>query len=102
LWRANGGDRELHDLEARFRAMDRSAITGNFFDTQSSAWTVHGSSPGRDLARIAMTRWLLVRRHPSPIPCVSRRTSPHDWIRAWKNDRAIQTLGARGIQSSLM
>jgi aminocarboxymuconate-semialdehyde decarboxylase len=93
--------RELHDLEARFRAMDAFGDYRQIFSIPNPPLeTVTTPAQGRDLARIANDSMAdMVRRHPSRFPAFIAALPLHDVDSAMEEmNRAIQTLGARGIQ----
>ena len=93
--------RELHDLEARFRAMDAFGDYRQIFSIPNPPLeTVTTPAQGRDLARIANDSMAdMVRRHPSRFPAFIADLPLHDVDSAMEElNRAIQTLGARGIQ----
>ncbi len=93
--------RELHDLEARFRAMDAFGDYRQIFSIPNPPLeTVTTPAQGRDLARIANDSMAdMVRRHPSRFPAFIAALPLHEVDSAMEEmNRAIQTLGARGIQ----
>src|SRR5258708_31906794 len=94
--------RELHDLDARFRAMDAFGDYRQIFSIPNPPLeTVTTPAQGRDLARIANDAMAdTVRRHPSRFPAFIAALPLHDMDSAMEElKRAIETLGARGIQS---
>src|SRR5258708_36635868 len=93
--------RELHDLEARFRAMDAFGDYRQIFSIPNPPLeTVTTPAQGRDLARIANDSMAdMVRRHPSRFPAFIAALPLHAVDSPMEElKRAIETLGARGIQ----
>ena len=93
--------RELHDLDARFRAMDEFGDYRQIFSIPNPPIeTVTTPAQGRDLARIANDAMAdTVRRHPSRFPTFIAALPLHTVDSAMEElKRAIETLGARGIQ----
>src|ERR1700730_16634451 len=93
--------RELHDLDARFRAMDAFGDYRQIFSIPNPPLeTISTPAQGRDLARIANDSMAdLGRRHPSRFPAFIAALPVHDMDSAMEElKRAIETLGARGIQ----
>jgi predicted TIM-barrel fold metal-dependent hydrolase len=95
------GIRELHDLDARFRAMDEFGDYRQIFSIPNPPLeTVTTLAQGRDLARIANDAMAdMVRRHPFRFPAFIAALPLHDVDSAMQElKRAIETMGARGIQ----
>src|SRR5579872_2789191 len=93
--------RELHDLDARFRAMDEFGEYRQIFSIPNPPIeTVTTPAQGRDLARIANDAMAeTVRRHPWRFPTFIAALPLHTMDLAMEElKRAIETLGARGIQ----
>src|SRR4030088_3061439 len=93
--------RELHDLDARFRAMDAFGDYRQIFSIPNPPLeTISTPAQGRELARIANDSMAeMVRRHPSRFPTFIAALPLHDVDSAMEElKRAIETLGARGIQ----
>jgi predicted TIM-barrel fold metal-dependent hydrolase len=95
------GVRELHDLDARFRAMDAFGDYRQIFSIPNPPLeTITTPAQGRDLARIANDSMAdMVRRHPFRFPTFIASLALHDVDSALEElKRAIESLGARGIQ----
>jgi aminocarboxymuconate-semialdehyde decarboxylase len=93
--------RELHDLDARFRAMDEFGEYRQIFSIPNPPIeTVTTPEQGRDLARIANDAMAeMVQRHPSRFPTFIAMLPLHNVESAMEElKRAIETLGARGVQ----
>src|SRR5258708_19329192 len=93
--------RELHALAARFGAMDGFGNHCQIFSIPNPPLeTVTTPAQGRDLARIANDAMAdTVRRHPSRFPAFIAALPLHNMDSAMEElKRAIETLGARGIQ----
>ncbi|MBI0537848.1 amidohydrolase [Roseomonas sp. KE2513] len=95
------GVRALHDLEARFRAMDEVPGYAQVISLPNPPLEDIVSAPqAADLARIANDAMAgLCARHPERFPAFVATLSlldPEDALR--EADRAITTLGARGVQ----
>jgi len=93
--------RELHDLDARFRAMDEFGEYRQIFSIPNPPIeTVTTPEQGRELARIANDAMAeIVHRHPLRFPTFIAALPLHSVDSALEElKRAIDTLGARGIQ----
>ncbi|WP_043834519.1 amidohydrolase family protein [Muricoccus aerilatus] len=95
------GVRALHDLDARFRAMDEVPGYSQVISLPNPPLEDIVSAPqAADLARIANDAMAeLCARHPERFPAFVATLSlldPEDALR--EADRAITTLGARGVQ----
>src|SRR5579864_1635577 len=93
--------RELHDLDARFRAMDEFGEYRQIFSIpKPTIETVTTPEQGRELARIANDAMAeMVHRHPLRFPTFIAALPLHSVDSALEElKRAIDTLGARGIQ----
>jgi uncharacterized protein len=92
---------ELHDLDARFRAMDAFGDYRQIFSIPNPPLeTITTPAQGRDLARIANDAMAdTVLRHPTRFPAFIAALPLHEMDLAMEElKRAIETLGARGIQ----
>ena len=93
--------RELHDLDARFRAMDEFGEYRQIFSIPNPPIeTVTNPVQGRELARIANDAMAeIVQRYPSRFPTFIAALPLHTVDSAMEElERAMQTLGARGVQ----
>jgi len=93
--------RELHDLEARFRAMDKLGDYRQILSLGNPPVETY-TTPAQavELSRIGNDGMAeLVRRHPERFPAFVAGLPMHD-MQANLDEvrRAIETLGARGIQ----
>jgi uncharacterized protein len=92
---------ELHNLDARFRAMDAFGDYRQIISLPNPPLEVVTSpEQGRDLARLANDAMAeMVTRHPDRLPGFVAALPFHDVkSAAAEMKRAIETLGARGIQ----
>jgi uncharacterized protein len=92
---------ELHDLDARFRAMDAFGDYRQIISLPNPPLEmVTTPEQGRDLARLANDAMAeMVTRHPSRLPGFVAALPFHDVeSAAVEMERAVETLGARGIQ----
>lgn len=93
--------RELHDLDARFRVMDAFGDYRQIFSLLNPPLeTITTPEQGRDLARIANDAMAeVVHRHPDRFATFVAALPFHDMdSNLAELKRAIETLGARGIQ----
>jgi aminocarboxymuconate-semialdehyde decarboxylase len=92
---------ELHDLDARFRAMDAFGDYRQIISLPNPPLeAVTTPAQGRDLARLANDEMAeMVSRHPDRLPGFVAALPFHDVeSAAAEMTRALETLGARGIQ----
>jgi predicted TIM-barrel fold metal-dependent hydrolase len=92
---------ELHDLDARFRAMDAFGDYRQIISLPNPPLEmVTTPEQGRDLARLANDAMAeMVTRHPKRLPGFVAALPFHDVeSAAAEMERAVETLGARGIQ----
>ncbi|MBZ5697280.1 MAG: amidohydrolase [Acidobacteriia bacterium] len=93
--------RELHDLDARLRAMDALGDYRQIISLSNlSIETITTPAQGRDLARVSNDAMAdMVRRHPDRFPAFVAALPLHDMDSNLEElKRAIETLGACGIQ----
>jgi predicted TIM-barrel fold metal-dependent hydrolase len=92
---------ELHNLDARFRAMDAFGDYRQIISLPNPPLEmVTTPEQGRDLARLANDSMAeMVARHPDRLPGFVAALPFHDVDSAgMEMKRAVETLGARGIQ----
>lgn len=92
---------ELHNLDARFRAMDAFGDYRQIISLPNPPLEVVTTpEQGRDLARLANDAMAeMVARHPDRLPGFVAALPFHDVeSAATEMKRAVETLGARGIQ----
>jgi aminocarboxymuconate-semialdehyde decarboxylase len=93
--------RELHDLDARFRAMDAFGDYRHIISLPNPPLeAITTPAQGLELARISNDAMAdMVRRHPGRLPAFVAALPFHDMESTLGElKRAIETLGARGIQ----
>ena len=93
--------RELHDLDARLRAMDPLGDYRQIISLSNlSIETITTPAQGRDLARVSNDAMAdMARRHPDRFPAFVAALSLHDMDSNLEElKRAIETLDACGIQ----
>jgi len=93
--------RELHDLDARFRAMDALGDYRQVISLPNPPLeAITTPAQGLELARIANDSMAdMVSRHPNRLPAFVAALPFHDMEATLAElKRAIETLGARGIQ----
>ena len=94
--------RELHDLDARFRAMDALGDYRQLMFTAPNPpiETITTPAQGRDFARVANDALAeIVCLHPDRFPAFVAAIPCHDMDSNMDElKRSIETLGARGVQ----
>ncbi|MGH9678741.1 MAG: amidohydrolase family protein [Candidatus Acidiferrales bacterium] len=92
---------ELHNLDARFRAMDEFGDYRHIISLPNPPLeTVTNATQGLELARVSNDAMAeMVRRHPDRLPAFVAALPFHDLESTLAElKRAIESLGARGIQ----
>jgi len=101
LMKRMASTRELHDLDARFRAMDAFGDYRQIVSLPNPPLeAITTPEQGHDLARISNDAMAeIVSRHPERFPCFVAALPFHDMDTTLTElKRAIETLGARGVQ----